>query len=128
MVLLVIWLFVETSSAVKREKFARQDGRVTHTLRRERCTYAIVVTLFSLSYLGRYIFNVYLECDFEWKHYFNNFVSLMLVYLLEGLSMGVLMLFHLINFKQGEPILSRDHKTSILISKDEFDTEEVLST
>ena len=128
MLLLVIWLFIETREAVKREKFARQDGLVKHTLRRERCIYAIIIALFGLSYMGRYIFNVYLECVFEWKNFFNNIFSLMLVYLFEGMSMGVLMLFHLINFKQGKPILSRDDRTSIMINMEEFDIEEVISS
>ena len=78
--------------------------------------------------MGRYIFNVYLECVFEWKNFFNNIFSLMLVYLFEGMSMGVLMLFHLINFNQGKSILSRDDRTSIIITMGEFDIEEVISS
>ena len=60
MVLLVLWLFIETRGAVNRETSARQDGKVTHTLRRERCTYAIITTFFGLSYIGRYYVNEYL--------------------------------------------------------------------
>ena len=52
----------------------------------------------------------------------------MLVYLFEGMSMGVLMLFHLVNFNQGKPILSRDDRTSIMINMEEFDIEEVISS
>ena len=50
------------------------------------------------------------------------------VYLFEGMSMGVLMLFHFMNFKQGTPILSQDERTSVLIMRDEFDTGTVNST
>ena len=52
----------------------------------------------------------------------------MLVYLFEGMSMGVLMLFHLVNFKQGKPILSGEDRTSVIIMREEFDTDEVIST
>ena len=62
MTLLVIWLFVETQRAVNRERKARLDGQVTHTLRRERCTYAIISIFFGLSYIGRYMVNDYEYC------------------------------------------------------------------
>ena len=57
MILLVVWLFVETKRAVDRERNARQDGKVTHTLMRERCTYATISTFFGLSYIGRFVLN-----------------------------------------------------------------------
>ena len=55
MLLLVVWLFVETQRAVNRERRAR--GKVMHTMRRERCTYAIISIFFALSYIGRFILN-----------------------------------------------------------------------
>ena len=63
MLSLVIWLFVETQRAVNRERKARKDGKVTHSLRRERCIYAIVSMFFSLSYLGRFLLNYYVCSD-----------------------------------------------------------------
>ena len=105
MVLLVIWLFIEARGAVNREKLARQDGTVTHTLKRERYTYAVITTFFGLSYIGRHFEDVYVECGIVSKSEFWILNSSMIVYLIEGMSMGVLMLFHFVNFKQGKPIL-----------------------
>ena len=58
MLILVFWLFLETQRAVKRER--KLYGKVQHTLRAERCTYAIVSFFFALSYIGRYTINI---CD-----------------------------------------------------------------
>ena len=63
MVSLVVWLFVETRRAVNRERRAREDGQATSTLRRERCTYAIVSTIFGFSYLVRYFIDEYEQCE-----------------------------------------------------------------
>ena len=56
------------------------------------------------------------------------YIASISVYFFEGLSMGVLMLFHLVNFKQGNAILSHDDKTSVIIMRGEFDTESVITT
>ena len=71
--------------------------------------------------------NEYVECGFIGK-YFASYLIELFVLLFEGMSMGVLMLFHLVNFKQGKPILSREDRTSVIIMREEFDTEEVVST
>ena len=101
MLLLVTWLFIETQRAVRRE--IKLFGKVRHTLRRERCTYAVITTFFALSYVGRFLLNVFEDsCRREASG--SIYVQLMtqiIVYLLEGVSLGVLMLFHLINFKHG---------------------------
>ena len=60
MVLLVIWLFVETRRAVRREM--RQNGTVEHNLKSERCTYAIISFFFALSYIGRFVINEFDYC------------------------------------------------------------------
>ena len=100
MILLVAWLFVETQKAVNRERRARSDGRVTQNLRRERCTYAIISTIFALSYLGRYFLNEYGSgCDDEVWSLYTIEMSWFIVLFFEGASMGVLMLFHCMNFK-----------------------------
>ena len=74
MVLLVTWLFIETKRAVNRERRARQDGQVTYTLRRERCTYAFVSFLFGVSYIGRYFYNNFAFCRAD---YLSNFMYYM---------------------------------------------------
>ena len=57
------------------------------------------------------------------------YIASISVYFFEGLSMGVLMIFHFINFQQGSPILSyNDGTSSVIITMQEFDTEEVIST
>ena len=59
MAMLVTWLIVETYRVVARERRARQGGFVTHTLHKERCTYAIISMFFALSYIVRFLFNKY---------------------------------------------------------------------
>ena len=109
MVLLVVWLFVETKRAVDRERRSRQDGKVTHTLVRERCTYAIISTLFGLSYIGRFVLNTYIDCEVNESPFVLQ-MTVVSVFLLEGSSMGVLMLFHCINFKHGSLLASKRRK------------------
>ena len=101
MLLLVMWLFVETQRAVERERRARLDGRVTPTLRRERCTYAIVSFIFALSYIGRYYMNeyAYYGCGNAIGSIFANCMTEIVVFFFEGASMGVLMFFHFKNFR-----------------------------
>ena len=105
MISLVIWLFVETQRYIIRERQARQDGRVvTHSLRRELCSYAIITVFFALSYIDRFFYNIFLVDGHTVSISFSLFTYEMvegLVWLLEGLSMGVLMLFHYVNFKEG---------------------------
>ena len=106
MVLLVVWLFVETQRAVNREM--QLNGRVMHTLRRERCTYALISTFFGLSYVGRFAlneYNTYTCGGYSWIYY-SVFMAEILVWFFEAASMGLLMMFHSINFNQGNPILS----------------------
>ena len=66
--------------------------------------------------------NVYVSCGADWNLLESMFIKNFVI-LLEGMSMGVLMLFHLMNFKQGSPILSHDDSTSVIIMREEFDTE-----
>ena len=60
MVLLVTWLFIETQRAVNRE--TKEYGNVMHKLKRERCTYALISTIFGVSYLGRFYLDAELFC------------------------------------------------------------------
>ena len=71
--------------------------------------------------------NENLECGFE-GYIFSYYFTEIFLFLFEGMSMGIMMLFHFINFKQGNPILSHDDKMSIIIRREEFDTEEVITT
>ena len=111
MTLLVVWLFVETKRAVNRERKSRQDGKVTHTLMRERCTYATISTFFGLSYIGRDVSNALLGgCGRLDTSHFEYEMTLVIIFLFEGLSLGVLMLFHCINFKQGNLFSSKQRE------------------
>ena len=109
MSLLVIWLFVEAKKAVNRERRASVDGRVTQTLRRERCTYAIITVFFGLSYIGRTIDIENGTCGDEMAlaEKFGYETAWASVFLLEGVSMGVLMGFHYVNFRSGS-LLAKD--------------------
>ena len=107
MILLVVWLFVETQRAVSRERRVRPDGKVTHSLRRERQTYALITILFALSYIGRFVLNEYDSCGKKIGSHFAAEMTYASVYLFEGASMGVLMLYHCLNFKQGRLLKSQ---------------------
>ena len=97
MVSLVIWLFIETQRAVERER--RAKGIVTHTLWQERRTYTTISIFFALSYICRYVFNLYIsDCGQGIDSFFAIFMIELIIYLLEGASMGVLMMFHMKNF------------------------------
>ena len=99
MILLVIWLFVETQRAVNRER--RSRGRVQWSLRRERCTYAIITFFFALFYCGRFIINNRMVCATGYRSTFFIEMVWFSVFFIEGASMGVLMIFHLLNFEEG---------------------------
>ena len=131
MALLVAWLFVETYRVVARERRARQGGFVTHTLHKERCTYATISAFFALSYIWRWIFNKYFYgCDANQTTLFEQQMAKLACYLLEGASMGVLMYFHMTNFRQGGLFSTsqEDELAYISIMPNEyhrFDTESV---
>lgn len=55
MISLVIWLLYETKLAVRREM--QTLGRVQHPLRRERRIYALITSIFAISYIGRFVFD-----------------------------------------------------------------------
>ena len=78
-----------------------QTGKVLHTLQKERRTHAIISIFFALSYFGRFYVNEYHYCDIVSRYSFATQMTLALVYMLEGASMGVLMWFHFVNFKYG---------------------------
>ena len=97
MILLVIWLFVEIQRSVRREK---RTGFAATTLQKERCAYAVISIFFGLSYIGRFALDKKYDGCIEISG--DGFVSRLMflfVYLFEGVSLGVLMVFHLINFK-----------------------------
>ena len=80
----------------------RAIGKVCFNLRRERCTYGIITAFFGLSYFGRAFMNEKEICGDVFDNYFLREIVEAVVYLIEALSMGVLMYFHLINFKSGK--------------------------
>ena len=131
MTLLVIWLFVETQRSIERERQARLDGKVTYNLWRERRTYAIISTIFGLSYIGRGFYNVYNSGGdgFGGSVFAAQMVEFT-IYLFEGASMGVLMVFHCINFSNGRLFTQKEVEepsyASVMPGEyHRFDTEEV---
>ena len=98
--MLVVWLFVETRRLVERDKEA--NGRALNKFVGQRRTYAIVTTFFALSYLGRCFINEVSCLSGDFIFTFVNYVIDMLVYALEGLSMGVLMWYHHLNLNRKE--------------------------
>ena len=99
MLLLVAWLFYETQSANNRVMML--SNVVQSSNRRELCVYAIISTLFGLSYVGRYVINVYIfGTNAIVLPIFGMEMLFLGVYLLEGSSMGAVMMIHYINFKK----------------------------
>ena len=132
MTLLVVWLFVETYRVVARERKAWQGGgSSSHSLHKERCTYAFVSTFFALSYIGRFITNQYAyNCGNKTWPPFTAYMTEVVCYLFEGASMGVLMYFHFANFRQGGLFSSNNDEelayASIMPEEFyRFDTDEV---
>ena len=126
MTFLVIWLFVETKRAVDREM--KQNGSVKHNLKKERCTYAVISIFFGLSYITRYVKNVYSICLQTHPIYFEE-INWIILFFLEGVSIGVLMAFHVANFNHGTLFRTQEKVVSyIAIGPEEFhrfDTQEV---
>ena len=117
MLLLVAWLFYETQSAVSREM--RLCGRVQNNYRKEMRVYAIVSIFFGLSYVVRYAVNVYVYA--EASGYYLPVMLFMMAYILEGLSMGVVMILHFVNFKKEEKLVFKvldETKDSLVQSED----------
>ena len=91
-------------------------GKVQHTLKRERCTYAVITIFFALSYIGRFLLNTRIyDCGVEHVSFtvFEILMSCVLIFLFEGLSMGVLMMFHCINFKRGSLLASKKQEGEV---------------
>ena len=100
-----------------------------HTLRRERCTYAIVTFFFAFSYFVRFAINKYNIC--EANHTFGEEMFYIGLWLIEGASMGVLMGFHYANFKHGS-LLSANNteqlQASIKLGEFHYFTDEEINT
>ena len=77
-----------------------------HELKRERCTYALISTMFGVSYLGRFYLDAELFC--QGIYTFKMEIVCVLVWLFEGVSIGVLMLFHRINYLHGSGLLKEE--------------------
>ena len=127
MIVLVTWLFIETRRVINREVRQRQTNRAPNApLWNERCTYATISTFFGLSYFGRfYLYEfVYYKESIEFAQEIEGVV----VWLFEGVSMGVLMAFHFVNFRLSRSLLSDKEPEYASIMPDEyhrFATEEV---
>ena len=98
-------------------------------MRSERCTYGVISIFFGLSYLGRFYVDLFDFCNGSTS--FTVEMSFLVVWLLEGASLGILMAFHFVNFKSGTLLSdSSCDPTFVLIKQEEFyrfTTEEVES-
>ena len=68
---------------------------------KEKFTYAIVSFFFALSYVFRFYANIFVYCNDSNPDAFIDEMFSVSIYLIEGTSMGVLMIYHLINFEGG---------------------------
>ena len=99
MIILVAWLFVGTYRADSRERLASNRAHAAFTLKKERCWYAIITTFFGLSYIGRFFEIRFDECGPTIGTEFAQEMTFMTVQFFEGLSMGTLIILHLLNFR-----------------------------
>ena len=98
MALLVVWLFVEMQ---RDDAKTRRDRRRGYTIHKERmpkelCVYAIITSLFALSYIGRFILEEHFGCDSDYTG--SSFVAYIVqyaCYLFEGAIMGAIMCSHM---------------------------------
>ena len=90
---LTVYLMVET---LRFEAWERSHfGRVESNLHRGMRTQLIVFTFFALSYLGRFIFNVFFnDVDEVDISYFAFMMMNNAIVFIEGTSLGTLMFFH----------------------------------
>ena len=65
MALLVTWLFIETQRDDAKMRRDRRRGYTIHKepLPKELRIYAIITSLFALSYIGRFIFDEFFSCS-----------------------------------------------------------------
>ena len=98
MALLVVWLFVETLRDDAQTRRDRKRGYTVHreSLFRELCIYAIVSSLFALSYIARFTLNDYFVCNGNnAASVFAHNMAKMVCYLFEGASMGGIICSHM---------------------------------
>ena len=81
----------------------------------------MITIFFGLSYIGRFYVN-----DFEYGKagivsWYAKDLALVLVWLFEGASLGALMIFHLVNFREGRLLSDPESRqTCISIAKEEL--------
>ena len=115
MLLLVSWLFAETYRLDRRARLARNGEKAAFTLKKERCWYATISIFFGLSYMGRFIEIRFDECGGPAiGTEFVQEMSVTTVQFFEGLSMGTIMILHLLNFRVEKPLLTIQESSSVL--------------
>ena len=81
----------------------------------------MITIFFGLSYIGRFLVN-----DFEYGKagivsLYAKYLTLVLVWLSEAASLGALMIFHLVNFREGRMLSDPESRqTCVSIAKDEL--------
>ena len=123
MLALVAWLFCETHLAVKRDQ---KNGRVVnYRLKKERCVYGVVTSVFAISYIGRWYILLHWFCatsDDVQATVFEIYMTYNTVYWFEAMSMGVLMAFHCKNFTTERSMFDDD---DTLLVETEFKTTQL---
>ena len=115
MIILVAWLFVETYRADSRERLVSNRAHAAFTLKKERCWYATISIDFGLSYMGRFIEIRFDECGGPAiGTEFVQEMSVTTIQFFEGLSMGTIMILHLLNFQVEKPLLTIQESSSVL--------------
>ena len=86
----------------------KNSGTATYIFRKEKCTLAIILIFFGLSYLFRFVWDEFL-LDLLFEHDFICEFAYDLVSYFDGLSFAALLLFHKSNFKVHQQVQENEH-------------------
>ena len=130
MVSLVIWIFVEIRRFDIREKKIKAEF-VTDLWQYKRY-FATFALFFGLSYLGRFITDIYGYGYCESHYIKSSFAGKMIdaiAWFFEGTSMGAIMILHVMSFRKRRypPLIEEDEELEI-ISNDEDDADDLINT
>ena len=105
----------------------KSSGTAPYFFRREKCTLAIILIFFGLSYLVRFVWDEFLHellCSLE--SLFFNWLVYDLIGYIDGLSFAALLLFHKSNFKVHQQVQENEHADMHLSSSMNEDGESVV--
>ena len=111
LVLFILMLAANTALMLQiRTMNRKKAGTGSYIFRKEKCTLAIILIFFGLSYLIRFVWDEFLNAllmELEW--YFIVELGYDIVCFFDGLSLAALLLFHKSNFKVKRGVQETEH-------------------